>query len=34
MDEKIIKFRNIEIKKHKFYQHKIPISIKKLILIK
>ena len=31
MDEKIIKFRNIEIKKHKFYQHKIPISIKKLI---
>ena len=28
--EKIIKFHDIEIKKHKFHQHKEPISIKNI----
>ena len=29
MDQKIIKFGDIKIKKHKFHQHKKPILIKK-----
>ena len=32
MDKKIIKSGDTEIEKHKFHQHKSPISIKKIYL--
>ena len=34
MDKKIIKFDDIEIKKHRFHQNEAPILISSMILIK
>ena len=34
MNKAVIKFGDIEIEKQKFHQHKKPISIKNILLIK